>query len=137
MNVTNIFTYGLAQIFGLFLFVFAVAIFSRRDYYRKIILNIKEDNPIIMLTATIGLLFGIILIGIHGGVLLHFRSYITVICWLIFINSLFWLMIPEKMLEMTKRVFNGRGFYILMFLLVFFGFMLFFRASELFIIRFG
>ncbi len=137
MNIATIFTFGLAHFFGLFIFILAVVLFSRKDYYCKIILNLKDDNPIIMLTATIGLLLGIILIGVHGGVFLQYRVLITILCWFVFINSLLWLMMPEKMLKLTKKMFKGRGFYIFISILLILGFLLVFRGSLIFITRFG
>lgn len=136
MNVPGAFTFGLSQLFGLFLFVFAIVLFSRKDYYCALFLKIKDDNPVVMLAATIGLFVGILLIGIHGNVVIHYRIIVTVICWLIFINSLFWLMLPEKMLELTKKIFKGRGFYVMVAILIFLGFFIVFQGSELFIIRF-
>jgi hypothetical protein len=137
MNVANIFTFGLSQLFGLFLFVFAIVLFSRKDYYCDLFLNMKDDNPVIVLAATLGLFLGIILIGLHGSLVFHYKLVITILCWLIFIKSLFWLMLPEKMLLLTKQIFRGRGFYVLVTMLFIFGFVLIFRGSEIFIIKFG
>lgn len=137
MNTDKIFTYGLAELFGLFIFIFAVALYSRRDYYRKVFLNIHDDNPVIMLAALCELFIGIILIGLHGMEIFKFKLGITIICWLVFINSLFWLMMPEKMLATTKKIIKGRGLYLLVSLSIIFGLMLFFRSSELVIINYG
>ncbi len=137
METPAIFSFGLSQLFGLSLFIFAIVLFSRRDYYRKVILNTKEDNPIIMLTATVGLLFGIVLIGLHGDVLMYYKLRVTILCWLIFINSLFWLMLPEKMLRLTKKIVGSRGFYAVIAFLAMLGFLLVFRGSELFILKQG
>lgn len=137
MNVPIIFSIGLAELFGLFLFIIALVLFTRRDYYQNVFNNTKSNNPIIMLTAIIGLLAGMILIGVHGGFEFKYRAAISVICWLIFINALLWLMIPEKMLNLIKKTFNGKCFYGIVIFIGISGLWLIIRGSELFIFKEG
>lgn len=137
MNTPTIFSIGLTELFGLFFVIMAIVLLSRREYYQNVFNNTKNDNPIIMLTATIGLLIGMILIGLHGGFELKHRVAISIMCWLVFINGLLWLMIPETMLDLTKKIFNGKGFYAVAMFVGIFGVWLIIRGSELFIFKEG
>lgn len=137
MHTPLIYTYGLAQLFGLFLLIMAVVLISRRDYYRRVYENTSEDNPIIVLTSIIGLLVGMLLIQSHGVFVLQYRVVVTILCWLVFVNSLLWLMMPEKMLAFSKKVIHGKGYYIVVGGIAFFGFWVLLRASELFIFKEG
>lgn len=137
MHIPVVYSFGLAQLFALFLLIIALVLISRRDYYRRVYENTSEDNPIITLTAIIGLLIGMLLIQLHGVFTLERRVVVTILCWLVFINSLFWLMMPEKMLAFTKKILHGKGYYIFVGGIAFFALWILFRASELFIFKEG
>lgn len=137
MHTPLIFSYGLAQLFGLFLLIMAVVLISRRDYYRRVYENTKEDNPIIMLTATIGLIIGMLLIETHGVIELKQRLAVTIMCWMVFVNALLWLMMPEKMLAFTKKIIQGKGYFMVVGAIAVFGFWVLLRSSELFIFKEG
>lgn len=135
MGTSVIYSLALSQLFGLFLLVVAIVGTSRQEYYRKVFADLKENNPIIMLTATAGMLIGIVLVGTHTIYGFNKRSYVTLFSWLIFVNSLFWLMMPEKMLSLTKKITSGKGYYVFLVLIGLTGFIFLLRGGEIFILQ--
>ncbi|OGV28080.1 MAG: hypothetical protein A3E88_05330 [Legionellales bacterium RIFCSPHIGHO2_12_FULL_35_11] len=135
METPILYSLALSQFFGLFLLVVAIVGASRPEYYRKVFASVKDDNPIIMLTATCGMLLGIVLIGSHLVYGFNRRFYVTIFSWFVFINSIFWLMMPEKLMAITKKITKGKGYYAAILFIAFTGFWFLFRGGEQFILK--
>lgn len=101
----------LAQVLGLYMFIMAIIMLSRVDYYRKMLTSIKPDSLIIILTASSGLMLGILLVLLHNFWLWQSEVLITIIAWLILIKSLLWLACPEYMAKLGSKVYAGWGYY--------------------------
>lgn len=137
MNPPIIYSFALSQIFGLFLFIVAIIFVSRKDYYSNVFAKMKSDNPLIMFVAICCLLIGLILISTHGVYYFQYRLVVTIFCWLVFLNGLLWLMIPEKMLSIAAKIMQGKSFYIFTAFIALIGFWILFRGTEIFILKEG
>jgi len=135
MNVPVIYSFALSQMFGIFMIILAIVMVSREQFYRKMIASIKADNPIVFFASICSLLLGVFLVDSHNIWELKYRVVITVFCWAVFIKALFWLIMPEKMLSITKSIVAGRGYYWSVLLLAIFGFWFLGRGISLFIIK--
>ena len=111
MNVPIFYSFILSQIFGLFMLVILLVLLSRKDLYRSVILSLKPHDPIVLFASVCSLLIGVILVDTHSIFVWEYRSLVTLVCWMIFINSLIWLIMPESMLSITQKVFAGNGYY--------------------------
>lgn len=129
------YTFLLSQIFGLFIFILAVTVMGRMHYYRKMILQLKSTNPIIVVGAILGLFIGIILVVTHNNWTNRSAAWISAFSWLTFILSILWLALPERMLNYTKKVCSGMGYYWLMVFLLIFGILVIGRGVQLFIVH--
>lgn len=129
------YSFLLSQILGSFLFIVAIIIMGRMFYYRKIILQIQPQDPIIPVVAGLSLFLGIILVVTHNNWAWDRSTGVTILCWIIFIKGLVWLALPEKMLALTKRICSGRGYYwwIVMTLLI--GVVFLGKGMQLFILN--
>ena len=128
-----LYSFFLSQIFGLFLVITSILMLSRVEFYRKLVHDMKPDNSIIIVGGTIGLLLGLCLVDIHNIWVLKPRIVVTILCWIILIKSLLWLSAPEKMLSMTKKLYAGIGYYILVLFTTLFGVVLMARGFYLYI----
>ncbi|MDF1757518.1 MAG: hypothetical protein P1U74_04390 [Legionellaceae bacterium] len=135
MDTPLIYSFGLSQLFGLFLLIIGVVFLSRQQYYRDVFANTKPNNPIIMLTAIFGLFLGIVFTGTHNIIVFERRSIVTILSWLVLINSICWLMLPEKMLRLTQKIMTGSGYTIVSLIISLSGFWLLIRGSEIFIMK--
>lgn len=124
----SIVSFVLSQILGLYLIIKAFLMFSRAKIYRIKILQAAPDSSIIVLAATIGMMIGIVLVGLHNRFELKPDIFITLLCWLVLILSLLWLSTPERMLMWTKKLYAGKGYYYLNAAMFFAGLMLLFRG---------
>lgn len=129
------YSFMLSQILGAFLFIVAIIIMGRMYYYRKIILNLQAQDPIIPVVALITLFLGIVLVVTHNVWELHRTTVITILCWAILIKGLLWLALPENMLAMAKKITAGTGYYWLIVGLLITGVIFLAKGMELFILH--
>lgn len=126
-------TFVLSQVFGLYLLIMALILFAQADYYRALIQEIKAPGISFMINASLGLLIGLFLIIIHTEWVFAPRVVVTILCWLFTIKCIAWLMAPVRMLDLTKRVCSGKGYYIAIGLMGFLAIQMTARAFYLYI----
>ncbi|MDP3705535.1 MAG: hypothetical protein Q8R24_06455 [Legionellaceae bacterium] len=134
-SIPLIYSFSISQILGLFMVIMVVIMLNRREYYRKMILSLKSDNPIIFVVGTFNLLIGILLVYTHNIWEWKYLVGITVLCWVVFVNSVLWLAIPEKMLSLAKQIFAGYGYYWVMLFIGMLGCNLVGRGILLFVVN--
>lgn len=125
MGIPVVYSFVLSQIFGLFLFIYAILMFSRPDLYRNRTLSFKSDSAVITIGGLIALFLSIALVVTHTIWVYKPRLIVTILCWIFFIKILLWLIIPEKMLKITHKIYKGVGYYILASFMLIFGILLF------------
>ena len=129
------YSFLLSQILGSFLFIVAIIIMGRMYYYRKIILQLHAQDPIIPVVASLTLFLGIVLVVTHNVWEFNRATVVTVLCWLILIKGLLWLALPEKMLALMKKMSSGAGYYWLIVGLLLTGVIFLGKGMELFIMH--
>ena len=129
------YSFLLSQILGTFLFIVAIIIMGRMYYYRKIILQLQAEDPIIPVMAGLTLFLGIVLVVTHNVWELNRATVVTILCWLILIKGLLWLALPEKMLTTMKRVSSGSGYYWFIVAILVTGVIFLAKGMELFIVH--
>jgi hypothetical protein len=120
MNMQT-YSYFLSQVLGLFFFLLAVIVMMRLHFYRKLILELKVNNPVITLAGIFGLLMGILLVLTHNIWSFRASVWITFIAWLILLTSILWLIKTDYMLAITKKTCSGIGYYWVILLLLVIG----------------
>lgn len=131
-----IYGFLLSQVFGVFMFIMAVIVMSRLEFYRRLILQLKADNPVIILAAIGGLLLGIFLVLTHNIWVFKMVVWITVFSWTIFLTSIAWLMKTEYMLHLSKRICAGVGYYWLVVFFLVLGIALVARGIQIYVTHF-
>ena len=106
-----LYSFLLAQIFGLYLVIQAVILLSRASYYRALMVSIKETSLAIFAVSSIRLILGIVLVLIHNRWVMGPVVYVTMMCWLVLIKSVLWLAAPERMLALSKKICAGNMYY--------------------------
>lgn len=114
-------TVVLEQIFGLYLFITAVILLSRVEFYRKVAKNMKPDSGAVCLSSSLGLLLGLFLVIIHNIWTFEPRIVVTILCWIVLIRAILWLSFPERMVALTKKTTAGSGYYVLVFIIAVIG----------------
>ena len=106
-----LYSFLLAQIFGLYLVIQAVILLSRASYYRALMASIKDPGFAIFAVSSIRLILGIVLVLIHNRWVIGPVVYVTMMCWLVLIKSVLWLASPERMLALSKKICAGNMYY--------------------------
>ena len=121
------------QIFGLYLLIMALIFLSRVSFYREVVRNMKATSGAVFLSSSFGLLLGLFLVVIHNFWMWEPRIVVTILCWVVLIRSILWLAFPEKMVERTKIIAAGPGYYVVLILLAILGVFLMTRGFYVYI----
>lgn len=127
------YSFLLSQVLGLFMFMLAIITMMRLHFYRKLILQLKANNPVITLAGILGLLIGIILVLTHNIWVFKTIVWITCFSWAILLSSILWLIETEYMLALTKKICSGIGYYWIMVFLLVMGVVTIGRGVQLYI----
>ncbi len=126
-------SFFLSQILGLYLIISAIIMWSRADFYRDLVRHIDLKHGTLIIGASFGMLLGLFLVDIHNIWVFKPRVVVTLFCWLVLVQSILWLSMPEKMLALMKRVYSGIGYYALTFIMAGLGTILVSRGMYLFV----
>jgi len=124
-------SFMISQIFGLYMIIIAIVMFSRVNHFRTMISKIQADDIALYISASFGLLLGIFLVDMHNLWVFKPRVLVTLLCWVILVKSIFWLAFPERMTKMSKKVIAGSGYYFSVLILLVWGIFLLARGSFL------
>lgn len=131
MVPTLIHSFMISQIFGLYMIILAIVMFSRVGHFRSMFAKIQSDDIALYISASFGLLLGIFLVDMHNMWVFKPRVLVTLLCWAILLKSIFWLAFPERMTRMTKAMIAGKGYYFSILILAVWGIFLLARGSLL------
>lgn len=126
-------SYLIAQIIGFYLVIMAITMLARVNFYRRILMGISGDYATILVFASFGLAVGLIMVLTHNfwmwrtDILL-----VTLLGWLILIKSILWLSIPDTMAAISKRVYAGAGYYVVVAIMAIIGILLLSKGFYLF-----
>ena len=109
---TQYHTILLAQIFGLYLLITAIIYLSRATFYRELVTYMNAKSGVVFVSSIVGLILGLLLVSIHNIWIWSPRVVVTILCWAVLLRAVLWLALPEKMVETTKKIAAGRGFYV-------------------------
>jgi hypothetical protein len=121
-----------AQVFGLYFVTIAIILISRADYYKALVKKLKAPPSGIAMTASLSLFVSLFLVVMHNIWILGPRVYITIICWFFLLKSVLWLAAPERMLGLIKKMWAGKGHYVVCVLMIIVGMYMMIRGFYLF-----
>ncbi|WP_242601679.1 hypothetical protein [Legionella lansingensis] len=107
---------------------------ARTPFYRRLLVNATAEYATIVVFASFGLVVGIIMVLVHNfWIFEHLHILIvTIIGWLILINSILWLAIPDTMAVYSKRACGGWGYYVIIVIMAIVGVILLTKGFYLF-----
>lgn len=121
------------QIFGLYLLIMAIIFLSRVKFYREVVHNMKASSGSVFFSSSFGLMLGLFLVVIHNFWVWEPRVIVTILCWLVLVRAVIWLALPEKMVESTKKIAAGSGYYVVAIIMAIIGIYLMTRGFYLYI----
>ncbi len=96
----------LAQVLGPAFVIVALAVFMNRQMIRHMMDRLSEDNPAIMLSGFISLLFGLIIVVSHNVWVWNWQLLITLVGWVSTLKGVVLLWWPSQMLKMRKSMMS-------------------------------
>lgn len=105
MMATSLF---LAKVFGLYMIIMgAVFLFSYARFQRAI--NAYFADPaLILITAIMTTVMGILLVVSHNIWVWDWRVIVTLLCWTVLIKGLGWLLFPDYLVTFSTK-WNNKG----------------------------
>jgi hypothetical protein len=101
-----------AQTIGFYLLVMAIIMLARADYYRDKLTQMKSGSSSVIVMASMGLILGIIIIFTHNVWIFETEVLITLVGWALVVKSICWLSIPERMTNITHKLYAGPMYYV-------------------------
>ncbi|KTD62061.1 hypothetical protein [Legionella spiritensis] len=123
----------MAQIFGFYFLIIAIVMITRPRYYSSILTNLKDCRVTAFAAATFSLFIGLLLVITHNIWVFESEVIITIVAWLILIQSILWLSIPEKMMVWSHWYYSGVRYYITAIIMGIIGILLLAHGFYLFI----
>lgn len=126
-----LYTYLLAEAFGLYFIIMSIILLSRENYYRK--LMTKEPHYPSLLSCSLSLFLSILLVLIHNFWALQPRLLVTLVCWAYLIRNVLLIAYPERFFGALRRVCMGKTYYLALLGMAVLGIILLVRGSMLFV----
>ncbi len=103
----------LAQVIGFYLVITSLATLIRQSYFKKIVHDLLMIPPLIALSGTFCLIFGILIIVPHNLWVAKWPVIITLIGWIALLRGVFRLFFPEKFVKLSKKLMETKGFILI------------------------
>ena len=99
----------LAQVIGIYLAITSLSILIQQNRFKKIVHDLLINPPLIALSGSLCLLFGILIIVPHNLWVAKWPVIITLIGWLSLFRGIFRLFFPEKFVNLSKKLMETKG----------------------------
>lgn len=111
MVVNPLQTFIFEQVIGLYLIIMAIIMLARANYYRNVIRDLTADKTLILVSASLFLVLGLIVVVLHNLWDFKFNVIVTIVGWLIVIKAVLLLAFPEYMIQLSKKLYKGNYYY--------------------------
>lgn len=103
----------LSQVIGLYLIIGGVTIMLRRSYLIPVVGTFIEERLLRFIWASVELIVGLFFVlGFKDWSTLH-GSILTVFAWMMLLEGLMYLTLPDQYVRKFLSVFNVRAWYII------------------------
>ena len=102
----------LSQVIGVYLVLIGLICVIRRKMMMAAIADVINTRGLIYLIAILELLAGIALVVSHNVWVWDTAVIVTIVGWLMLIESLAYLVLPYRLVAKIFRAFNKKGWYV-------------------------
>ncbi len=102
----------LAKVFGVYLMVTSVAVTLRRKELVPAIEQLFDNRPLVYIMSVFALVVGILLVVSHNVWVAGWPVVLTILAWLVFLESIAYLFLPFEVLARWARWFNTPAWYL-------------------------
>ena len=102
----------LAKVLGLFLIVIGALIVLRRSYFMPVFGSYPEERLIRAVVSMAEVLAGLFLVVMHNQWSPLPAAVVTIIGWLVLLEGLLYLVLPDDLVGRFIATFNSEGWYI-------------------------
>jgi len=108
--VTSLF---LAQLLGVYMLIVGVVILFRRETLMKAVSKMVSNISVVYIIALLELAAGLALVIGHNVWVMSWPVIITIVGWLMVVESTLYLVMPRRLLSKLLQRFNKENFYVL------------------------
>ena len=102
----------LAKVFGVYLIVTGVAVPLRRKELVPAVEQLFDNRPLVYIMSVFALVVGILLVVSHNVWVAGWPVVLTIFAWLVFLESIAYLLLPFEVLARWARWFNTPAWYV-------------------------
>lgn len=102
----------LSKVFGIYLLVGGLAYMVRRKYFMAVVHDFVSDRALRMILAVAELVAGLFLVLSHNMWDSWPERIVSFAGWMIVVEGVFYLFMPESVIKKVLKVFNTRGWYV-------------------------
>lgn len=97
----------LARVFGVVMAIVYLSVLFNRKYYRHVWREISSNKLLLMLSGFIALVLGVLTLQFHPEWTADWRSIITLLGWLMVLQGVVRLAVPDKVIGFSSRLLEA------------------------------
>jgi hypothetical protein len=101
----------LAQLLGLYFMIVGVIVLYRRKAIMPAVSELARNKGLVLAIAVVELLAGLAIVITYPAVTFDWMGIISVIGWMLMVESILYLSLPSKKVQKWIRRFNTRSWY--------------------------
>ncbi len=101
----------LSKVFGIYLLIGGVAIWTKRAYFAPVLGNFAHDPLMRLVVGTIELTAGLFLVLSHNIWTSAAASIVSLFGWMLVLEGAFYMIAKDKVVEGMIRMLNVRAWY--------------------------
>ncbi len=102
----------LAKVFGVYLIVTGITVPLRRKELVPAVEQLFDNRPLVYIMSVFALVVGILLVVSHNVWVASWPVVLTILAWLVFLESIAYLLLPFEVLARWARWFNTPAWYV-------------------------
>ncbi len=102
----------LAKVFGVYLIVTSIAVTLRRQEVVPAIEQLFDNRPLVFIMSVFAFVVGLLLVVSHNVWVAGWPVVLTILAWLVFLESMAYLLLPFEVLARWARWFNRPAWYV-------------------------
>jgi len=103
--------YCLAQIIGVYLFVFGASMLMVPEKVRPVMKDFVQSKMLVLFTGYLSVLVGMIIITMYNVWIWHWAVLITIVGWFFLLNGLARIFLMDKFMKEMKSILSGDKYY--------------------------
>lgn len=100
----------LAQVMGCYMFLMSLAMLIHQGRFKKTVTEFISSHSLVLMSGGLGLVLGLLIVISHNVWVSAWPVVITILGWLLLLQSLMRVFFPETFVRMVKELLANSGY---------------------------